>query len=164
MIAKLLASFRRAEPAILDARPADAAALAALHRIAFRHGWSEAEFERLLSDRVAVAHVARANGGRGAVIGFVLSHCIDFEAEILLVALAPAERGRGIASKLMARHLGRLAASGVKRIFLEVDEGNVAAQKLYARLGFVEVGRRGGYYRKPGGAAAALVLSRDLQG
>lgn len=164
MIAKLLASFRRAEPAILDARPTDAAAFAALHRVAFRHGWSEAEFERLLSDRAAIAHVARANGGRGAVIGFVLSHRVDFEAEILLVALAPAERGRGIASTLMAKHLGRLAASGVKRIFLEVDEGNVSAQKLYARLGFIEVGRRGGYYRKPDGAAAALVLSRDLQG
>jgi len=164
MITRFLASFRRTEPAILDARPADAAALAALHRVTFRHGWSETEFERLLSDRAAIAHVARADGGRGTVIGFVLSHRIDFEAEILLVALAPAERGRGTASKLLAKHLGRLAAGGVKRIFLEVDEGNASAKKLYARLGFAEVGRRAGYYRKPEGAAAALVLSRDLQG
>ena len=162
MIGRILQFFRRPEAAILDARPSDAAALAALHRVSFRHGWSESEFERLLSDRAAVAHVARTNGGRGPVVGFVLSHRVDHEAEILLVALAPGERGRGTATKLLARHLGRLAAAGVSRVFLEVDEGNAAAQKLYARAGFSEVGRRSGYYRKPEGNAAALVLGRDL--
>lgn len=164
MIGKLAALFRRAEPAILDAQPGDAPALAALHRISFRHGWSENEFERLLADRAAIAHVARANGGRGAIIGFVLSHRVADEAEIFLVALAPGERGRGTATKLIARHLGRLAAAGVSRVFLEVDEGNTAARNLYARAGFSEVGRRAGYYRKPGGNAAALVLGRDLNG
>ncbi len=162
MIGKLAALFKRAEPAFLDARPGDASALAALHRISFRHGWSENEFERLLSDRAAIAHVARANGGRGPVVGFVLSHRVDHEAEILLVALAPGERGHGTAAKLLARHLGRLAAAGVRRVFLEVDEGNASARKLYTRAGFEEVGRRSGYYRKPEGNAGALVLGRDL--
>ena len=162
MIGKLAQLFRRNEPAILDARPGDASALAALHRVSFRHGWSESEFERLLSDRAAIAHVARANGGRGAVVGFVLSHRVEHEAEILLVALAPGERGHGTATKLLSRHLGRLAAAGVSRVFLEVDEGNASARKLYARSGFQEVGRRSGYYRKPEGNAAALVLGRDL--
>ncbi|MBX3524026.1 MAG: GNAT family N-acetyltransferase [Xanthobacteraceae bacterium] len=162
MIGKLARLFKRAEPAILDAKPGDASALAALHRISFRHGWSESEFERLLADRGAIAHVARASGGRGPVLGFVLSHRVDFEAEILLVALAPGERGHGTATKLLAKHLARLAAAGVRRVFLEVDEGNGAARKLYARAGFEEVGRRAGYYRKPEGNAAALVLGRDL--
>jgi [ribosomal protein S18]-alanine N-acetyltransferase len=164
MIGRLVQLFRRTEPAILDARPGDAAALAALHRVSFRHGWSESEFERLLSDRAAIAHVARANGGRGAVVGFVLAHRIDHEAEILLVALAPGERGFGTATKLLSKHLGRLAAAGVSRVFLEVDEGNASARKLYTRAGFAEVGRRSGYYRKPEGNAAALVLGRDLNG
>jgi len=164
MIGKLVEFFKRPEPAILDARPGDASALAALHRVSFRHGWSENEFERLLADRAAIAHVARANGGRGAVIGFVLSHRVDHEAEILLVALAPGERGHGTATKLLSKHLGRLAAAGVSRVFLEVDEGNASARKLYSRAGFAEVGRRAGYYRKPEGNAAALVLGRDLNG
>jgi ribosomal-protein-alanine N-acetyltransferase len=162
MIGKIAQLFRRAEPAILDARPGDASALAALHRVSFRHGWSENEFERLLSDGAALAHVARANGGRGAIVGFVLSHRVADEAEIFLVALAPGERGYGTATKLLSKHLGRLAAGGVSRVFLEVDEGNAAARKLYARAGFSEVGRRAGYYRKPEGSAAALVLGRDL--
>lgn len=162
MIAALAQLFRRPEPAILDARPGDAAALAALHRISFRHGWSEAEFERLLTDRAAIAHVVRANGGRGAVIGFVLSHRVGAEAEILLVALAPGERGRGVAAKLLSRHLSRLAAAGITQVFLEVDEDNASARKLYSRAGFRDVGRRAGYYRRPEGSAAALVLRRDL--
>lgn len=164
MIGRILQFFRRPEAAILNARPGDAAALAALHRVSFRHGWSESEFERLLSDRAAVAHVARANGGRGPIVGFVLSHRVDHEAEILLVALAPGERGKGTATRILAKHLSRLAAAGVSRIFLEVDEGNAAARKLYARAGFSEVGRRKGYYRKPEGDAAALILARNLNG
>lgn len=164
MIGALKQLFSRAEPAILDAKPGDAAALAALHRVSFRHGWSEGEFERLLSERAGVAHVARADGGRGPVIGFVLSHCTGAEAEILLVALAPGERGRGIAAKILAKHLSRLAAAGVRDVFLEVDEGNAPALKLYERAGFREVGKRGGYYRRPEGNASALILRRDLLG
>ena len=48
-------------------------------------------------------------------------------------------------------------------MFLEVDEDNTAASRLYDRAGFREVGRRPGYYPGAGGkAAAALVLRRDL--
>jgi ribosomal-protein-alanine N-acetyltransferase len=49
----------------------------------------------------------------------------------------------------------------VPEIFLEVDEGNAAAVGLYRSLGFVEVGRRKGYYSSgegPGGTALVLRL------
>ena len=151
-----------AEPAILDARPYDAAALAALHAASFRHGWSETEFERLLADRTVIAQTARKEGGRGAVLGFILSRRAADEAEILTIAVLPAERGRGVAAELLRRHMSRLAALGVARIFLEVEEGNRAALRLYARAGFNQVGRRPGYYQHAPGGAAALVLRRDL--
>jgi ribosomal-protein-alanine N-acetyltransferase len=153
--------FRRAPTTIFDARAADAAALAALHGRSFARGWSESEFERLLSDRAVVAHVARA-GSRGEPAGFMLSRRAADEAEILTVAVAPAARGRGIARELLARHLGRLAALGVARVFLEVDDGNRPARSLYARAGFREVGRREGYYASAARPGAALTLRRDL--
>jgi ribosomal-protein-alanine N-acetyltransferase len=153
--------FRRAKPTILDAKASDAAALAALHGRAFAHGWSESEFERLLADKAVVAHVARA-GSRGTPTGFMLSRRAADEAEILTVAVARAQRGRGIASALLARHLGRLAALRIARVFLEVDDGNRAALRLYARAGFREVGRRAGYYARAEGSGAALTLRRDL--
>ena len=49
-----------------------------------------------------------------------------------------------------------------RAVFLEVEEDNVAARRLYARRHFREVGRRNAYYRRPEGAARALVLRRDL--
>jgi ribosomal-protein-alanine N-acetyltransferase len=159
MIGLLSLFFRVREPAIADARPGDAAALAAVHARAFRHGWSESEFERLLSDPQVICHVGR--DGR-TVAGFVLSRLVGDEAEILMVAVDPSEQGRGLGERLLARHLGRLAARGARRIFLEVDEGNDPALRLYVRAGFAEVGRRPGYYPSPSGHSAALILRRDL--
>jgi ribosomal-protein-alanine N-acetyltransferase len=154
--------FRRPEASLLDARAGDASALAAVHARAFRHGWSEAEFERLLAENGTVCHVARSNGGSGPVAGFVISRVVEDEAEILMVAVDPSEQGRGLAGRLLARHLSRLAARGARRVFLEVDEGNTSAIKLYSRAGFTQVGRRAGYYSSPSGQAAALVLRRDI--
>jgi ribosomal-protein-alanine N-acetyltransferase len=58
----------------------------------------------------------------------------------------------------------RLAGLGVRTIFLEVDDDNTPARRLYARSAFRQVGRRDGYYARPGNeAGAALVLRRDLQ-
>jgi ribosomal-protein-alanine N-acetyltransferase len=153
--------FRRTKPTIVDARASDAAALAALHGRAFAHGWSESEFERLLVDKAVVAHVARA-GNSKIPAGFMLSRRAADEAEILTVAVAPAARGRGIARALLARHLGRLAALGIARVFLEVDDGNRPALKLYGRAGFLQVGQRAGYYARAEGARTALTLRRDL--
>ena len=81
------------------------------------------------------------------------------EAEILSVAIAPAWRGRGLARPLLDLHLRRLAGLGARAVFLEVDEHNAPACRLYRRAGFHEVGRRQGYYD---GGATALVLRRDL--
>jgi ribosomal-protein-alanine N-acetyltransferase len=152
--------FARAEPILTEAGPRDAAALAALHGASFRRGWSEDEFERLLLDRNALAH--RALLGQRPV-GFIVSRIAAGEAEILSVAVARAQQGRGLARRLLDLHLRRLAGLGVRTVFLEVDDDNVPARRLYARNAFREVGRRDGYYPRPDGAAgAALVLRRDL--
>jgi len=146
-------------PALSDAGPRDAARFAPLHAASFRRGWSEDEFARLLADRAVVAH--RALRGE-AVAGFILSRLAAGEAEILSVAVAAAERGRGLAGRLLDLHLRRLAGLGCRAVFLEVDEDNAPARRLYARAGFRGVGRRAAYYRKGETASAALVLRRDL--
>ena len=150
--------FARAEPALSEAGPRDARALAALHAASFHRGWSDGEFEGLLLDRNVVAH--RAAAGRN-LVGFILSRIVIDEAEILSVAVAPSRRGKGLARRLLDLHLRRLAGLGARKVFLEVDEGNVPARRLYRRAGFQEVGRREGYY-PAGKGSAALVLRRDL--
>jgi [ribosomal protein S18]-alanine N-acetyltransferase len=159
MIGVLRRLFAPAEPTLSLARPADAAQCSALHGQSFRGGWSAEEFERLLADRSVMAH--RAMAGR-RLVGFILSRGAADEAEILSVAVAASARRRGTARRLLNMHMGRLTANGVRRLLLEVDEGNAAARQLYARAGFYEVGRRQGYYSGGSGGAAALVLCRDL--
>jgi ribosomal-protein-alanine N-acetyltransferase len=152
--------FARPEPMLSEAGPRDAPALAALHGASFRRGWSEDEFERLLLDRSVLAH--RATLGHQPV-GFIISRLAAGEAEILSVAVARSHQGRGLARRLLDLHMRRLAGLGVRTIFLEVDDDNVPARRLYARNAFRQVGRRDGYYPRPGSAAgAALVLRRDL--
>jgi [ribosomal protein S18]-alanine N-acetyltransferase len=143
---------------ISEAGPADACALAALHAASFHRGWSEGEFERLLSDRNVIAHRATA---RGSLAGFILSRLVVDEAEILSIAVASARQGRGLARQLLDVNLRRLAALGARSVLLEVEEGNVSARRLYRRAGFQEVGRREAYYPTREGAAA-LILRRDL--
>ncbi|HXF89348.1 MAG TPA: ribosomal protein S18-alanine N-acetyltransferase [Xanthobacteraceae bacterium] len=152
--------FGRGAPVLSEASPRDAAAIAALHAASFRRGWSEDEVERLLADRAVLAHRAVHNG---AVVGFILSRLAADEAEILSIAVAPARRGKGMARAMLDLHMRRLAGLGIRSLFLEVDEDNAPACRLYRRAGFRTVGRRPGYYRQGRDAAAnALILRRDL--
>jgi ribosomal-protein-alanine N-acetyltransferase len=158
MIAFLRRLFARDEAVLSQATPRDARALAALHAASFHRGWSDGEFEQLLMERNVIAH--RATVGR-KVVGFILSRLAADEAEILSVAVANSRRGKGLARRLLDLNLRRLAGLGTHAVFLEVDEGNVPARRLYQRAGFRDVGRREGYY-PAGKGAAALILRRDL--
>lgn len=160
MIQFLSRLFSKAEPVLSDAQARDAAAIAALHAASFRRGWSDQEVEGLLIDRSVIAQ--RALSGR-AFAGFIMSRVAADEAEILSVAVARNQQGRGLARQLLNLHLRRLAGLGVRTVFLEVDEHNTPAIKLYGRAGFREVSRRANYYPLAGGkTAAALVLRRDI--
>ena len=152
--------FARGEPALSEASSRDAAPIAAMHAASFRRGWGEQEVEGLLTERQVIAHRAMIGS---KLAGFIMSRRAADEAEILSVAVARPSRGRGLARKLLDLHLRRLAALGTRAIFLEVDEHNAVAIRLYERAGFREVSRRPNYYPDATGKpAAALVLRRDL--
>jgi ribosomal-protein-alanine N-acetyltransferase len=145
-----------AAPQFNAASARDATAIAVLHAASFRRGWGEDEVYRLLADKAVITHRAIV---RQTLVGFIMSRLAADEAEILSVAIAPARRGRGLSPPLLDYHLRTLAGLAIRAVFLEVDEHNVPACRLYARAGFRAVGRRQGYYES---GAAALVLRRDL--
>lgn len=150
-------------PATTSIEPAtirDAAKLSQLHRASFHRGWGQGEFESMLAERNTLAD--RLMQGRSP-IGFIISRLAADEAEILSVAVASAQRGRGYSRSLLHQHLGHLAGRGIHRVFLEVEENNEPAVRLYQRAGFRTVGRREQYYRDATGAKFnALVMQRDL--
>ncbi|MGE0722990.1 MAG: GNAT family N-acetyltransferase [Alphaproteobacteria bacterium] len=142
--------------AIGPAGPADAAWLAALHARAFPdEPWTEDAFRTLLGQAgVAVAVASDAEGP----IGLVLWRRAADEAEILTIGVRPERRSAGIGGRLLDRALA--GAADARAVFLEVADDNAAARALYARRGFVAVGRRAGYYHRAGRIVDALVLRR----
>ena len=144
------------EPATLR----NATALAELHGASFHRGWGEGEFEGMLTERNTLVHRLRV--GR-RIIGFAVSRMAADEAEILSIAVAANQRGRGLSRDLLLTHLGHLAGRGVRKVFLEVEENNQPARRLYERAGFAVAGRRERYYREANGEQLnALLMRRDL--
>jgi ribosomal-protein-alanine N-acetyltransferase len=143
------------EPASLR----DAPKLAQLHGASFHRGWGEGEFDQMLAERNTLVH--RLRRGR-KTIGFAVSRIAADEAEILSIAVDARHRGRGLSRDLLLTHLGHLAGRGVRTVFLEVEENNQPARRLYDRAGFAVTGRRERYYRQDSQQLNALIMRRDL--
>ena len=92
-------------------------------------------------------------------IGLALGWAITDEAELTRVAVCPQHRRKGVSKQLLNDLCRRVAASGAKRIFLEVREDNVAAIALYEQMSWKIVGRRKGYYKD---GVDALAMERRL--
>jgi ribosomal-protein-alanine N-acetyltransferase len=137
----------------------DAPRLAQLHGSSFHRGWGESEFEHMLTERNTLVHRLRV--GR-KTIGFAVSRMGADEAEILSIAIDAPYRGKGLSRTLLLTHLGHLAGRGVRTIFLEVEENNQPARRLYDWAGFSVVGRRDRYYRQDAEQLNALLMRRDL--
>jgi ribosomal protein S18 acetylase RimI-like enzyme len=141
------------------AGPGAADLLAVLHAQAFDDPWDAPALAALLAGDGVTALVA---GEADAPLGFVMLRSVADEAEILTIAVLPAARRRRVGRALMGEAILMARAAGAGRLFLEVAEDNPPALGLYASLGFVQQGRRPGYYARPHGAVAARLLSLDL--
>lgn len=139
---------------MIAAGPEHAAALAAIHAIAFpQDPWPEASFETLLS-QPGVAGFIDPRGG------MVLVRSVVDEAEILTIGAAVKRQGIGRA--LMDAAILHLKARNVVNLYLEVAASNIAARGLYAALGFQQTGRRRKYY--PNGDDALIFSLRIHDG
>jgi ribosomal-protein-alanine N-acetyltransferase len=122
-------------------------------------GW-DAYHKELQSPEEVIMLVARADDMGDTVAGFIVSRVIGSELHVYNVAVKPDFRRRGIAARLLRAALEWGAGKGAALAFLEVREGNRAAQGLYRRCGFRVAGRRTGYYPAP--LEDALLMSVSL--
>ena len=84
--------------------------------------------------------------------GFAMVRSVLDEAELLLIAVVPAARRRGVGSALLRAVIGDVGARGIADLHLEVRAGN-GAVALYRAHGFAKVGERRAYYRGKTGEA-----------
>lgn len=133
------------------------AALAEIHAACFTlpRPWNAGEISALLDSPHVFLLIESG--------GFLMGRAIAGEAELLTLAVQPAERRRRVGTKLVEQFLAEARRRDSAHAFLEVASENAAAIALYKRAGFDPVGRRKGYYIGADGQTDdALILSRPL--
>jgi len=132
---------------------------AAIERLCFPDPWSLRLLEELLEQAGVVALAAVS--GDGSVLGYTSAQTVLDEGYINNVAVHPAYRRRGIASRLLEELRRRGAEMHLSFLTLEVRASNLAAQALYAKHGYRESGCRRDYYKHPK-EDAILMTNEDL--
>ncbi len=127
--------------------PTDAPMAAALAAEVFSRPWSAAQYveEAAADDRDYL--VAELDG---QPVGFAGAWDAPDITHVMTVAVVPHARRRGVARRLVTELIDRSRGRGATGWTLEVRADEPGARALYDQLGFVEVGRRPGYYVDPG--------------
>jgi ribosomal-protein-alanine N-acetyltransferase len=106
--------------------------------------------------------IAEGDASARPPAGFVLSRHVLDEEELLLIAVAPDCRRRGIGAILIDQLFAAARTRGITRIYLEMRRGNPALS-LYQRLGFEPIGERPNYYRMANGERIdAITFGRSI--
>ncbi|MEZ5742675.1 MAG: GNAT family N-acetyltransferase [Sphingomonadaceae bacterium] len=116
----------------------------------FREAWSRKQVEdSLLVGNTRYGLVAasgkRPKPGEEAA-GFYLSRAATDEEELLLFAVVPKHRGRGLGRILLDELFEDAAMRGIRKVFLEMRANN-PAKSTYMNYGFSPIGQRPQYYR-----------------
>jgi ribosomal-protein-alanine N-acetyltransferase len=85
------------------------------------------------------------------------------EVHIVTLATHPAYRRQGLSEHLLRQMIEQCRNAGARLVTLEVRASNRAAQQLYAKSGFVEVGLRRAYYQDNGEDALLMTLFLEPQ-
>lgn len=123
---------------------------------AYGEAWSGAQLLTLFA--LPSARVCLAWEGERAC-GFSAARIAGPESELLLLAVDPLFRGRGIGALLMDDWRSWATEQGAEDYFLEMRADNDAVH-LYENAGFAECGRRPAYYRGNDGVVRDAITMR----
>ena len=125
---------------------ADLDTVVEIERESFANPWRRGHFlHEMTGNRWAVNYAAR----RGEeVLGYASVWHLGEELKINNIAVRAECRRRGLGRWMLLQIMERARRAGCRVARLEVRQSNVAARKMYERHGFVETGRRKGYYAR----------------
>lgn len=139
---------------------ADIEAVLGIEQQSFTMPWTEAMFgSELRNERTSHMLVARVGAADSPIVGYLGYRVVLDEMHVILLAVAPVWRQRGIARQMLCQAMDEARAAGCTRATLEVRVSNTPAQQLYYSLRFAPVGTRPKYYVRP--TEDALILWRD---
>lgn len=129
------------------AHRSEAAAIAGLSRLQVEYGlrwrWTPARIRSKIDDPDTMVLVASEGG---AIIGFAVMAFGDDSAHLLLLAVDPAKRRRGVGRALVEWLEKSCRTAGIRRVQLEVRSGNRSARRFYHALGYRYLGQLPAYY------------------
>jgi [ribosomal protein S18]-alanine N-acetyltransferase len=134
----------QAEIIICPMTVADLDEVLAIESVSYPHPWKTVHFLDELNSPYSFPLVAM--NPEGAVLGYLCPMLVLDEGHILNVAVGLPYRGKHVGKLLVEQVLTDCRARGASFVSLEVRVSNLAAITLYARLGFIETGRRKNYY------------------
>lgn len=134
-------------------------ALFELDKKFFPTPWSRESWDELFSGHARSLTVVYRDD---ELVGFSLFDLsvADSFAHLLKILINPDFRKKGVAADLLKFALDSLQTQGLRHYFLEVEEDNHAAQKLYLSAGFKTIHRKKDFY---GDGRAALIMTLDSE-
>ncbi len=137
---------------------ADLAPIVDIERASFSTPWTADMFRwELRNGDVSATYVMKSGD---LVVAFCCVWVVLDELHINNIAVRPEFRRQGVAGALLAHVTAEAVGKGATRATLEVRRSNVAALRLYDRLGFAVAGVRPNYYTNP--VEDALILWRSI--
>lgn len=122
----------------------------------FSRPWSRISFQKAMHDANNVYVVAVKEGGD--ILGYCGIWGAGSEGQICNIAVLDRERNRGIGCALLEFSMEECRKRGMRDFTLEVRESNMAAQRLYEKIGFIREGIRKNYYTMPDEDAVIMWL------
>jgi len=120
----------------------DLADILSIEKKVFKHPWSKEQLSWELNSQPAAENYVML--ARGNMIGYLFSHVVDDDVQILNIAIDIPFQHKGYGEQLLSYFLDQFNTD--ISIHLEVRKSNFPAINLYLKFGFHETGTRKGYY------------------
>ncbi len=120
----------------------DLADILSIEKNVFKHPWSKEQLSWELNSQPAAENYVML--ARGNMIGYLFSHVVDDDVQILNIAIDIPFQHKGYGEQLLSYFLDQFNTDS--SIHLEVRKSNFPAINLYLKFGFHETGTRKGYY------------------
>ena len=140
---------------IASSTEADLDAVEAIERLSFSTPWERQAFSDELARPWARLEVLRQVAS-DCIVAFSNYWLVADELHILNIAVHPDERRHGHAARLLDHILSEASHHKMRVVLLEVRFSNLAAQALYRKFGFCEVGKLPKYYADTGEDASMM--------
>ena len=153
------AVLREAAERIAPMRPQDLPEVLAIEQVAYEFPWTHGNF----LDSLRAGHSAWSmRDSSGCLIAYAVVMMVLDEAHLLNLTVAPACQRFGFGWRMLEAMAENARGYGARTMLLEVRPSNTAAQKMYARYGFLRIGIRRDYYPAREGREDAIVMRVSL--